>query len=208
VVMERSHLENPLSFSELVTCDLNDDGKINASDFISFALAYGKKEVAGTEYARYDFNQDGMVNASDFILFALAYGKSHETGLANSLLPVLPVTPASFSVVGTSVDPTEIVSTIPSGYSGHTGYSGGDMLFETVYDLTTVRSLAVLELYGLTGRPEPSVCSLGEPEIFDAVFEDLSLEGCFRDGAGAEWWSGGDLRMDGPVLETVLADLM
>ncbi|MGL6225683.1 MAG: choice-of-anchor Q domain-containing protein [Thermoguttaceae bacterium] len=70
-----------------VIFDFNGDGRIGAADFLQFAKSYGKKDVFGTDSAKYDLNGDGQINAADFLLFARSYGKNRENGLSNSVLP-------------------------------------------------------------------------------------------------------------------------
>ncbi|MGL6226327.1 MAG: FG-GAP-like repeat-containing protein [Thermoguttaceae bacterium] len=67
--------------------DSNDDGRVNASDFLAFAKSYGKRPDASSPYAKFDYNRDGIINAADFLRFAQSYGKSRATGLKNSAYP-------------------------------------------------------------------------------------------------------------------------
>lgn len=64
---EKSGYGRALSFyigdeplSDVVSTDVNDDGKINLVDFSIFLLSWGESDV------RFDFNQDGTVSLADF----------------------------------------------------------------------------------------------------------------------------------------------
>lgn len=56
--------------------DLNNDGQVDDSDFVSFAAQYDILECASASmpgYCRADLNSDGYVDDADFVLFAQAY---------------------------------------------------------------------------------------------------------------------------------------
>ncbi|MBX3390590.1 MAG: hypothetical protein KF691_14165 [Phycisphaeraceae bacterium] len=56
--------------------DLNNDGQVDDSDFVSFAAQYDVLECASasmTGYCRADMNSDEYVDDADFVLFAQAY---------------------------------------------------------------------------------------------------------------------------------------
>ncbi len=64
---ERSGFGRAVSFyigdeplSDIVSTDVNDDGRINLVDFSIFLLSWGEADV------RFDFNQDGIVSLADF----------------------------------------------------------------------------------------------------------------------------------------------
>ena len=57
-------------FGNICDADLNNDGKVNLSDFSLFRSAYGKADPDA------DFNGDGSVNLSDFSLFRSLYGSA------------------------------------------------------------------------------------------------------------------------------------
>lgn len=67
--------------------DSNDDGRVNAADFLKFASSYGKKVDASSVYAKFDYDRNGTINAADFLKFAQSYGKTRTTGLSNSAYP-------------------------------------------------------------------------------------------------------------------------
>ncbi|MBX3380386.1 MAG: hypothetical protein KF805_09830 [Phycisphaeraceae bacterium] len=56
--------------------DLNNDGQVDDSDFVSFAAQYDALDCADPAmpgYCRADINNDGVVEDADFVLFAQAY---------------------------------------------------------------------------------------------------------------------------------------
>lgn len=56
--------------------DFNDDGMVNASDFLMFAKAFGKSVPINSEYEKYDIVKDGIINSADFLAFAKVYGQA------------------------------------------------------------------------------------------------------------------------------------
>ncbi len=67
-----------------VVYDANDDGVIDASDFVSFATYYGTDTLASNDALAWalDFNKSGSIDASDFVEFATNYGASRANGKA------------------------------------------------------------------------------------------------------------------------------
>ena len=58
-----------------VNADLDGDGDVDFSDFLSFAAAFGTSEGGPGYNAAADLDGDGMVAFSDFLIFANAFGK-------------------------------------------------------------------------------------------------------------------------------------
>ena len=59
-----------------LTADFDGSGKVDFSDFVEFALNFGKRsEQAGFD-SKYDLNGNGAVDFSDFVDFAQQFGKS------------------------------------------------------------------------------------------------------------------------------------
>ena len=67
-----------------VVYDANDDGVIDASDFVNFATYYGTDTLASNDALAWalDFNKSGSIDASDFVEFATNYGASRANGKA------------------------------------------------------------------------------------------------------------------------------
>jgi FtsP/CotA-like multicopper oxidase with cupredoxin domain len=57
-------------FGNMCDADLNNDGKVNLSDYSQFRSAFGKTVPDA------DFNGDGQVNLSDYSIFRSAFGKA------------------------------------------------------------------------------------------------------------------------------------
>ena len=55
--------------------DFSGDGKVDFSDFLTFAQNFGKKTGDVDFNARIDLDGDGTVGFSDFLIFAQNFGK-------------------------------------------------------------------------------------------------------------------------------------
>ncbi|MGL6225684.1 MAG: fibronectin type III domain-containing protein [Thermoguttaceae bacterium] len=69
-----------------VLADFNDDGFVNASDFLMFAKSFGKNVPNNSAYEKYDLVKDGIINSADFLAFAKMYGQARfeQTGSMKS----------------------------------------------------------------------------------------------------------------------------
>ncbi|PIR50296.1 hypothetical protein COU79_00220 [Candidatus Peregrinibacteria bacterium CG10_big_fil_rev_8_21_14_0_10_54_7] len=59
----------------MAASDVDGDGAVGFSDFLSFAQGYGKSSEDEDFNARLDFDGNGSVGFSDFLFFAGNYGK-------------------------------------------------------------------------------------------------------------------------------------
>ena len=64
--------QEPLA--EASAADFDSSGRVDFSDFVLFAKAYGLRSIDPGYEVRFDLNDDGQVDFGDFILFAGAFG--------------------------------------------------------------------------------------------------------------------------------------
>ena len=68
-LMSLLNVKNQLSAAELAEVDFTGDGKLDFSDFLQFAQAFGSEEP------QFDLDKDGKVGFGDFLKFASAFGR-------------------------------------------------------------------------------------------------------------------------------------
>ena len=88
--------------------DANQDKKVDYSDLLILAAAYGSSQGGNNYDSRADFNGDGFINYGDLLILAAGYGTSN---IASSS-----TTPAKVSKIMSFESDAATVSAIPSAY--------------------------------------------------------------------------------------------
>lgn len=69
-----------------VIYDVDDNGRVDLTDFAAFIKAYNKSVTTYPEFTLYDFDHNGRVDLNDFALFIKVYNLTRSRGLQNTSL--------------------------------------------------------------------------------------------------------------------------